>query len=231
MAGGTLAICYSSLRAADKGRQSRSMRLRASNIAIDRGGRRLFSNLSFELDRGEALTVVGPNGAGKTSLLRALAGLLPLAEGAVSSLGEASDASVGEEAHYLGHANALKESLSPRENLEFWTAMLASRSQRGSAPAAALERLGLAHVVDFPIRALSAGQRRRVALARLLVAHRPLWLLDEPTNALDEAAQTRFAEIMREHLAGGGLIVAATHAALDLPNARQLRLDPVLAAA
>jgi heme exporter protein A len=230
MAGEKLAICYSSQRAADKGRQSRSMRLRASNIAIDRGGRRLFSNLSFELNPGEALTVVGPNGAGKTSLLRALAGLLPLAEGALSPL-DASDATLGEAAHYLGHANALKDSLTPRENLEFWAAMLASESPPQMTPAIALDRLGLAHVLDFPIRALSAGQKRRVALARLLVADRPLWLLDEPTTALDEAAQRRFGDIMREHLAGGGLIVAATHAPLDLSGARQLRLDPVSAAA
>jgi len=206
------------------------MRLRASNIAIDRGGRRLFSNLSFELNPGEALTVVGPNGAGKTSLLRALAGLLPLAEGVLSPL-DASDATLGEAAHYLGHANALKDSLTPRENLEFWAAMLASESPPQMTPATALDRLGLAHVLDFPIRALSAGQKRRVALARLLVADRPLWLLDEPTTALDEAAQRRFGDIMREHLAGGGLVVAATHAPLDLSGARQLRLDPVSAAA
>jgi heme exporter protein A len=204
------------------------MRLRASNIAIDRGGRRLFSNLSFDLGPGEALTVVGPNGAGKTSLLRALAGLLPLAEGAVSAEG-AGDAAPGEEAHYLGHANALKDGLSPRENLEFWAAMLARLAPLRMTPAVAMEGLGLAHVLDFPVRALSAGQKRRVALARLLVAYRPLWLLDEPMTALDEAAQRRFAEIMREHLTGGGLIVAATHAPLDLPGARQLRLDPVAA--
>jgi heme exporter protein A len=200
------------------------MRFRASNIAIDRGGRRLLSNLSFELNAGEALAVVGPNGAGKTSLLRALAGLLPLAEGALSHEGGVEDAALGEEAHYLGHANGLKDGLTPRENLEFWAAMLDLDRREGLSPRAALEHLGLAHTVDFPVRALSAGQKRRVALARLLVARRPLWLLDEPLNALDEASQRRFSEIMREHLAGGGLIVAATHARLDIDGARQLPL-------
>jgi len=189
------------------------MRLRASNIAIDRGGRRLFSNLSFELNPGEALTVVGPNGAGKSSLLRALAGLLPLAEGALSPL-DASDATLGEAAHYLGHANALKDSLTPRENLEFWAAMLASESPPRMTPATALDRLGLGHVLDFPIRALSAGQKRRVALARLLVADRPLWLLDEPTTNLDADGQQLVGSLIGEQLARGGAVVAAVHHSL-----------------
>jgi heme exporter protein A len=207
------------------------MRLCASNIAIDRGGRRLLSNLTFEMGRGEALTIVGPNGAGKTSLLRALAGLAPLAEGALSNDAGDDDAALGEKAHYLGHANALKDSLTPRENLEFWAATLALGLDGRMTPLAAIERLGLAHVLDFPVRALSEGQKRRIALARLLIAYRPIWLLDEPMTALDDAAQQRFSEIMREHLAGGGLVVATTHAPLDLPGARQLRLGAAAAAA
>jgi heme exporter protein A len=217
------------------------MLLRADNIALERGGRRLFSELSFELSSGQALIVRGQNGAGKTSLLRGLAGLLPLANGRLLLEGVDDDASLGEQAHYLGHADALKGALTAGENLEFWAAMLAPAPPRPSstqasgarslAVAAALDRVGLGDIVDFPVRALSAGQKRRVALARLLVADRWLWLLDEPLTALDHAAQSRAIEIMREHLAGGGLLVAATHAPLDLPAQRELRLGATAAAA
>jgi heme exporter protein A len=211
------------------------MRLRASNIAVERGARRLFSNLSFEVARGEALLVVGPNGVGKSSLLRAIVGLLPLADGTLSREGGDPDASLGEEAHYVGHADALKGALTARENLEFWAAMLATfrRSRAGAGELAvkgpmnaaqALDRLGLQPVLDLPVHALSAGQKRRVALARILVAERPLWILDEPLTALDEAAERLFVAVLREHLAAGGLLVAATHLAIDLAGARELRL-------
>jgi heme exporter protein A len=198
------------------------MRLSAENLALERGGRRLFHGLSFALAAGEAIALTGPNGAGKSSLLRALAGFLPFSEGSVACEGGAAEQTLGEQTHYLGHADSLKLALSAGENLSFWAAMLGDgRAEVG----AALARLGLPHVADFPVRALSAGQKRRVALARLLVAPRPLWLLDEPTTALDAAAQTCFAEIMREHLAGGGLILAATHAPLGLEAARTIRLE------
>ena len=205
------------------------MRLLGANIAIERGGRRLFSDLSFAAAAGEALVVTGPNGAGKSSLLRAIAGLLRVAAGAMALEGGDDQASLGEQAHYLGHADALKGALTAGENLDFWAAMLSAdkasaRVRTSAMPVlAALDRLGLAHVVDFPVNVLSAGQKRRVALARLLVAYRPVWLLDEPTGALDAAAQTRLGEIMRAHLAAGGMIVAATHAPLGL-DARELKL-------
>jgi heme exporter protein A len=199
------------------------MRLIADHIALERGGRRLFADLSFTIDSAEALIVVGPNGAGKSSLLRALAGFLPLSSGSVSVRGGDAEASLGEQAHYLGHADALKGALTAGENLSFWAGVLGGDARRGNW-LAALERLGLAHVADFPARALSAGQKRRVALARLLVAPRPIWLLDEPTAALDSASQALFARVMGEYLAGGGLIVAATHAPLGLEGARTLRL-------
>ena len=194
------------------------MRLIGADITIERGGRRLFSGLSFTASAGAALIVTGPNGAGKSSLLRAIAGLLRVAAGEIRLEGGDAEQSLGEQAHYLGHADALKGALTAGENLTFWAAMLGADGAP-TAPlsvAAALERVGLAHVMHFPVAALSAGQRRRVALARLLVAYRPLWLLDEPTAALDAAAQGRFGEIMRGHLAAGGLIVAATHAPLGL---------------
>ncbi|MGA2792988.1 MAG: heme ABC exporter ATP-binding protein CcmA [Roseiarcus sp.] len=207
------------------------MRLSGANVTIERGGRRLFSDLTFEVAAGEALIVTGPNGAGKSSLLRAIAGLNPAAAGAIALEGGDDEQTVGEQSHYVGHADALKGALTARENLDFWAQMLRgaaeasarARQARALRVVAALDRLGLAHVVDFPVNVLSAGQKRRVALARVLVAYRPLWLLDEPTSALDAAARMRLAEIMRAHLAGGGLIVAATHAPLGL-DARQLNL-------
>jgi heme exporter protein A len=208
------------------------MRLIGADITIERGGRRLFSGLSFAAAAGEALIVTGPNGAGKSSLLRAIAGLLSVASGEIRLEGGEAETSIGEQAHYLGHADALKGALTAGENLAFWAAMLrAEAAPAPLSPADALARVGLAHVADFPVAALSAGQRRRVALARLLVAYRPLWLLDEPTAALDAAAQDRLAEIMRAHLAGGGLIVAATHAPLGLAG-QELKLGaPALAPA
>jgi heme exporter protein A len=199
------------------------MRLRAWDLTIERGGRRLFSGLSLEVDEGSALIVRGPNGAGKSSLLRALCGFLPLEAGGFVLEGGDPERTVGEEAHYLGHADALKGALTASENLAFWAGALGGEPSR-SAQVAALERVGLAHVIDFPARTLSAGQKRRVALARLLVAHRTLWLLDEPTTALDAAAQAAFVAIMRAHLDRGGVIVAATHAPLGLDGAHELRL-------
>jgi heme exporter protein A len=207
------------------------MRLTGANVAIERGGRRLFSGLAFAVEAGEALIVTGPNGAGKSSLLRAIAGLIPLTAGTIALDGGDEDETIGQQAHYVGHADALKGALTARENLEFWASMLLmgeeaptpGREAGSMGAAAALGRFGMAHAAEFPVNVLSAGQRRRVALARVLGADRPLWLLDEPTSALDAAAQARLAEIMRAHLTAGGLIVAATHAALGL-EARELKL-------
>lgn len=199
------------------------MQIEAKGLAVERGGRRVFTDLVFRLAGGEALLVTGPNGAGKSSLLRALAGLLPLAAGEIVLAPDAEN--LAERCHYVGHADALKPSLSVYENLAFWTALLARAD--AAAPEArietALARLGLAHIADLPCAYLSAGQKRRAALARLLAAERPLWLLDEPATALDTASQGVLAGMMRDHLSRGGLIIAATHAPLDIP-ARELAL-------
>ncbi|MGH6847357.1 MAG: heme ABC exporter ATP-binding protein CcmA [Methylocella sp.] len=197
------------------------MRLSASKLTIERGDRIVFSNLSFALDAGSSLTVTGPNGAGKSTLLRALAGLLPLSGGAISCT-PLSSGTLAENAHYVGHADALKSLLTVTENLQFLAAML-DAGHGGMPVETALAELGLAHAANLPVAYLSAGQRRRVALARLLVAWRPLWLLDEPLTALDAASQTRMAKIMAAHLAHGGMIVAVTHAKLGLPG-QELRL-------
>jgi heme exporter protein A len=199
------------------------MRLSAWDLTIERGGRRLFAGLSFAAGQGVGLIVTGPNGAGKSSLLRALCGFLPLEAGGFALEGGDAERTLGEQAHYLGHADGVKGALTAGENLAFAAAMLGGKSSR-DAELAALARVGLAHVVDFPARLLSAGQRRRVALARLLVADRPLWLLDEPTTALDPSAQENCVAILRGYLRSGGILVAATHAPLALEGAQELRL-------
>jgi heme exporter protein A len=195
------------------------MRLSASQLTVERGGRVVFSNLSFGLDAGGSLTVTGPNGAGKSTLLRALAGLLPLSGGTISPL---SGVTLAEQVHYIGHADALKGLLTVAENLEFLAAML-DAGHGGMPVEAALAEFGLSHAANFPVAYLSAGQKRRAALAKLLAVKRPVWLLDEPSTGLDAASQVRMAEIMAAHLAQGGMIVAATHAKLGLPG-QELRL-------
>jgi heme exporter protein A len=200
------------------------MRLAAQHLTIERGGRRVLADLSFEAEAGAALIVTGPNGSGKTTLLRALAGFLPLAGGVFALEGGDPELSVGEQAHYLGHLDALKGALTADENLAFWGGVLGAKPS-GETIGGALAAVGLAHVADFPVRALSAGQKRRVALARLLVAPRRVWLLDEPTTALDAASQGAFAGLVEGYLAGGGLVIAATHAPLGLAGARELRLS------
>ncbi|MBV9065250.1 MAG: heme ABC exporter ATP-binding protein CcmA [Methylobacteriaceae bacterium] len=203
------------------------MRLEVTEIRVERGGRRVLEGLSCVIEPGEALIVTGPNGSGKSTLLRALAGLLPLAGGRIAVTGDADDArSVRELAHYVGHADGNKISLTAGENLAFWAAMLGVRAGRGGAlpVAEAVGAFGLQAIAELPVAMLSAGQRRRIALARLLVAARPLWLLDEPMTALDAAAQARLLQHMLMHLDQGGIIVAATHAPLDMRNARHLAL-------
>jgi heme exporter protein A len=200
------------------------MRLRAWDLTVERGGRQLFAGLSLTVEANSALLVTGPNGAGKSSLLMALCGLLPIDAGGVHLDGGDPERTVGEQAHYLGHADALKGALTTGENLAFFAGLLGGDGS-GAARRAALAEVGLAHAIDFPARALSAGQRRRVALARLIIANRSLWLLDEPTTALDAAARAAFTTIMRRYLEAGGIIVAATHAPLGLANVRELRLS------
>ena len=199
------------------------MRLSAWDLTIERGGRRVIAGLSFAAEEGAGLVVTGPNGSGKSSLLRALCGFLPLEAGGFALEGGDPERTVGEQAHYLGHADGVKGALTAGENLAFAAAMLGGQSSR-DAERAALTQVGLAHVIDFPARLLSAGQRRRVALARLLTTDRRLWLLDEPATALDAAARAALAAIMQAHLRGGGVIVAATHAPLGLEGAQELRL-------
>ncbi|GJD49405.1 Cytochrome c biogenesis ATP-binding export protein CcmA [Methylobacterium crusticola] len=197
------------------------MRLIAENLACRRSGRRIFARLSFALGPGEALTVTGRNGAGKSSLLAILAGRLRPDAGAVRAE-DVGERTIPECLHVVGHRDGLKGALTAEENLAFARDLLGDPDL---APRAALARLGLAHAAALPVAYLSAGQRRRVALARLLVCRRPLWLLDEPAAALDAASQGALAALMGAHRAAGGLVVAATHQALGLEGARALSIE------
>jgi heme exporter protein A len=197
------------------------LRISASNLGCVRGSREVFRNVNFSLSSGQALAVLGPNGAGKSSLLRIVAGLLRLDSGRLELDGSDPELTIPEQAHYLGHQDALKPSLSVAENLTFWARYL-GEGHVGLTDT--LEALGLAAIRDLPAGYLSAGQRRRLSIARLLAVSRPIWLLDEAAAALDQAAQARLVELMRGHLAGGGLILAATHASLGLDAVHELRL-------
>lgn len=197
------------------------MRLFADNLSGERGGETVFSGVSFTLGDGDALVVSGPNGSGKSTLLRIVAGLLPAAAGQLALEAGEAFPSVGTACHYLGHQNAMKTALTVAENLLFWRDFL-------GAPALpvgeALERVGLEGLGHLPFAVLSTGQKRRAAIARLLVSHRPVWLLDEPTAGLDAASEARFGELMAAHLEGGGIVIAATHLPLGLEGAQALRM-------
>jgi heme exporter protein A len=206
------------------------MRLSGRGVRCVRGGREVFSGLDFEASSGEAVAITGPNGAGKTSLLRLIAGLLTMADGSIDLWGGEAELTLPEQAHYLGHRDALKPALSVMENLCFWRDFLGGAAFDAAESLAAeslatesLAAVGLDHAARLPAAYLSAGQRRRLSIARLLAVRRPIWLLDEPTSALDAAGQSLFAALMGDHLSRGGLIVAATHAPLGLA-ARELRI-------
>jgi heme exporter protein A len=196
--------------------------LRVDKLVCRRAGRLVFADVSFALSAGEALAVRGRNGAGKSTLLAALAGRLAPASGRVSA-GGIGERILAECLHHVGHRDGLKSALTSRENLAFALALL---GRPWLAPIHALERVGLGGAADLPVGYLSAGQRRRVALARLLVVRRPLWLLDEPGAALDAASQGLLLTLMQDHLAAGGLLIAATHAPLGLADAKELRIGP-----
>ncbi len=196
--------------------------LAVENLACRRGGRLIFADLGFRLESGGAIALTGRNGAGKSSLLAMLCGRLRPEAGLIALAG-AGETPLPELAHLVGHRDGLKSALTAGENLAFARAVLGAS---GAPPDAALAAVGLPHVAALPVAYLSAGQRRRVALALHLVSRRPFWLLDEPMAALDAAAQEMLGGLMRDHLAQGGAILAATHGPLGLDGAREVRIGP-----
>jgi heme exporter protein A len=197
------------------------LRLSVNNLACERGERRIFEGVSFTLQAGEALVITGRNGAGKSSLLDILAGRLHPADGMIL-FSDAGERTLAECLHYVGHRDALKAALTAEENLTFARDFLGNPALK---PREALDAVGLAHAARLPVAYLSAGQRRRVALARLLVARRPLWLLDEPTSALDTASQETLRLLLESHRENGGMIAATTHSPLFLTDAKEIRIE------
>lgn len=208
------------------------MHLDVDSITLRRGERTLISSLSFAIAAGEALVLKGPNGVGKTTLMRAVAGFIRPASGHITLRGGVDELSVAEQSHFVSHQNAVKAALTVRENAAFWCRFQANGGDSGDEDQAdperadaALARLGLGAIADIRAQYLSAGQRRRLALARLLLCKRALWLLDEPTVSLDAEATRVLADVIAGHLAVGGLVLAATHIDLGLTGARELQLE------
>ena len=200
------------------------------NLSVERGGRRLFSSLDAELKSGEIMSLTGANGAGKTSLLRLIAGLLEPAGGEVrfASASGALDPETAraESLHLMAHADGLKTTRTAREERGFWAQWLGGSGDLGEA----IDTFSLEPLLDLDVRKLSAGQRRRLALARLVAAPRSLWLLDEPMAPLDQAMRARLGEVMQRHVAAGGLILAAVHDPLPMPT-RSLHIGQAMSGA
>lgn len=204
--------------------KSLPLSLALKKLACVRGDKLLFENLSLEASSGEIIEIKGPNGVGKSSLLRIIAGLAPAFDGEMSLTSVAEpDLAIEDHAHFLSHQNALKEGLSVIENLSFWHQF--SREQ-GLSPGQALQQVALPHLADLPVGVLSAGQKRRVAFARLLIDRRTIWLLDEPTAALDKSADELVGGLILNHAQSGGIVLAATHLPLQIDTS-QVRIKTV----
>ena len=201
------------------------MPLSIESLAVVRGGRLVLDGLSLRVDAGEAVALVGRNGAGKTTLLRTISGLIAPEGGTIrlTGSGDMDYRPIGEQCHFIGHLDGLKGPLTVAENAGFWANYLAGGGT-ALAQSEALDRVGLGDLMHVPARFLSAGQRRRLSLSRLLTARRPLWLLDEPTTSLDAGGLAMLGELGREHLGAGGMIIAATHAPLPFPGGREVRI-------
>ncbi len=195
------------------------MRLSVQDLTCVRGGRTVFERLSFDVEPGKGVQLIGANGVGKSSLLRILAGFLPPAAGTFTLEGADDETPIGEFCHYVGHLNGVKRAFTVHENLAFWADYFG-----GGDVDDALDAFNLLDLRDIPAGLLSAGQARRLGLARLRVAERPLWLLDEPSVSLDEASRNILASTIQGHIANGGLAIAATHLPLGVDFARTLTL-------
>jgi len=194
--------------------------LAVTDLTCLRGGTTIFANLGFSAEPGTVTLLRGPNGAGKTSLLLCLAGILRPEAGTIAWSGRDAEERPSTDMHLVGHQPALKGGLTAAENLQFWAEI---NSGDPNLIEGALDNAGLSHAAHLETRLLSAGQTRRLALARLLVARRPVWLLDEPTAALDSQGDKWVASLIEEQIGAGGLVIAATHLDLALKKSRSVR--------
>lgn len=200
------------------------MKLIVENLSLSRATQEIISDISFELSAGEALVVTGENGSGKSTTLRGIAGLLPLNGGSIKILdetGKAFEGEVKEYCHYLGHQNGMKPSLTVRENLDFWQKFC---GEPDLSIEEALEEVDLVHTIDLPFSYLSAGMKRRVSIARLLVSDRPIWILDEPTAGLDAQSVKMFTRLCKAFCEGSGILIAATHMPLGIQTEKTLEI-------
>lgn len=206
------------------------MQLVLEHLSVARGARTIISDLNLSVAAGEAVLLTGANGSGKTTLIRTIAGLLTPSGGRMVLESAGDDRDLAQHCHYVGHVNALKANLTVAENLDFWAAYLDDGQHREKNVSARLEdalhQLNLDGLADIPTAYLSAGQKRRAGLARILMAERPVWLLDEPTVSLDTASVEIVSQLINAHTARGGLAVIATHLPLALSAPRTLHLLP-----
>ncbi len=198
------------------------MSLTVSNLSCQRGGLPIFSGLSFGIESGQAMVLRGPNGAGKSTLLRVLAGLIPPQSGEVglNGIALADRDEYQEQITFAGHLDAIKPQLTVAENLQFWADLFASNAFEKT-----MQDFRLTEIADRPAHTCSAGQKRRLGLARIAVTARPMWLLDEPTVSLDTETTAQFAALIDAHCAAGGMALIATHIDLGLNNATELHLE------
>ncbi len=200
------------------------MKLIIKNLGLTRASQAIVSDISFKLQAGEALIVTGENGSGKSTTLRGIAGLLPLNAGSVKLLDETGkqfEGEMREYCHYLGHQNGMKPALTVRENLDFWQKFCGNADMTIEE---ALDEVDLAHTIDLPFSYLSAGMKRRVSIARLLVSDRPIWIVDEPTAGLDAHSVKMFTNLCKAFCAGGGILIAATHLPLGIETEKTLEI-------
>lgn len=200
------------------------MKLIVENLSLNRASQEIVSDISFELSSGDALIVTGENGSGKSTTLRGIAGLMPLNSGSVKLLDETGKQFEGETreyCHYLGHQNGMKTALTVRENLDFWQKFC---GEPDLTIEKALDEVDLAHTIDLPFNYLSAGMKRRVSIARLLVSDRPIWIVDEPTAGLDAQSVKMFTGLCNAFCEGGGILIAATHLPLGIETEKTLEI-------